>query len=96
MNQYLDQLTDLIVVSHPSEVYDNNVIELRSLNDGKLFKTLVIEASDYPYKNDKRSFGLNVKIRAINEEIDGKLQSIGFEVAVLDIPLQNSITLRTD
>lgn len=97
-NQQFADLTDIFVVSHPSQTFSENSIEIKSLSSDDYIGELKIDEKDYPYLNEQqpRIYGLNVKIQSLKEEKDGKVVHTGFEVTVLDLPKQSSLSTLTD
>ena len=94
--QLLHELKDLIVISHPEEKLEDNIIELKSLETYNEFKKIISNTSEYPADllKDPRIYGFHVNLETITQIVNNKQTIVGFEVHVCDIP--NYKRLSTD
>lgn len=96
-NQRFKDVQDIFITSHPSNVYAENLIEIKNINNDDFLGNLAIAESDYPFANDQieRMYGMSIKVQKISDPKD-KSKHLGFEVTVLDIPIMSSLTHQTD
>ena len=88
--QNFDDVSDLFIVSHSSDVYSQNLIEVKNVNTDNVITTLKILESDYPFANDgiDRTFGVSLRVSRIPSPTEESVD-LGFEVTVLDLPVMD-------